>query len=112
MRKRQYQPIFMGMLTKRKPCCKIFDRVEQPGDWLVVFFCAPTCIRPAQEEGEGSVDMAFIDADKNNYGAYYERLLKLLRPGGVIAVDNVLWDGRVIDSAHQDADTKVTGAVV
>ena len=61
-----------------------------------------------QKEGEGSVDMGFIDADKNNYDAYYERLLKLLRPGGVIAVDNVLWDGRVIDSAHQDADTKVT----
>ncbi len=69
-------------------------------------------ILPAQVEGEGSVDMAFIDADKSNYGAYYERLLKLLRPGGVIAVDNVLWDGRVIASAHQDADTKVTAAPV
>ena len=62
----------------------------------------------AQEEGEGSVDMGFIDADKSNYDAYYEALLKLLRPGGVIAVDNVLWDGRVIDKSFEDDDTKVS----
>ncbi len=51
--------------------------------------------------------MGFIDADKSNYDAYYELLLKLLRPGGLIAVDNVLWDGRVIDESFQDEDTKV-----
>lgn len=62
-----------------------------------------------QAGGEGSVDMAFIDADKANYGNYYERLLRLLRPGGVIAVDNVLWGGSVIDESKQDADTKVRG---
>ncbi len=53
------------------------------------------------------MDCAFIDADKANYDNYYERLLRLLRPGGVIAVDNVLWGGSVIDPAVQDADTKV-----
>ena len=52
--------------------------------------------------------MGFIDADKSNYDAYYETLLKLLRPGGVIAVDNVLWDGRVIDESFHDNDTKVS----
>ncbi len=52
--------------------------------------------------------MGFIDADKSNYDAYYELLLKLLRPGGLIAVDNVLWDGRVIDESFQDDDTKVS----
>lgn len=47
-------------------------------------------------EGQsGSFDFAFIDADKTSYDAYYERCLTLLRPGGVIAVDNVLWNGRV-----------------
>ena len=53
------------------------------------------------------MDMAFIDADKSNYDKYYERLLKLLRPGGVIAVDNVLWGGYVINDDKQDDDTKV-----
>jgi caffeoyl-CoA O-methyltransferase len=50
-------------------------------------------------------DFAFIDADKKNYGNYYERALKLLRPGGLIAVDNVLWSGRVTDPETTDKDT-------
>lgn len=54
----------------------------------------------------GSFDFAFIDADKPNTMAYFERTLTLLRPGGVIAVDNVLWDGRVADPASTDADTQ------
>ncbi len=53
----------------------------------------------------GSFDFAFIDADKVNYGAYYERALQLLRPGGLIAVDNVLWHSRVIDLNVNDEDT-------
>lgn len=53
----------------------------------------------------GTVDFAFIDADKGNYIDYYERLLQLLRPGGLIAVDNVLWDGSVADPANQERDT-------
>jgi len=53
----------------------------------------------------GSYDYAFIDADKTNYIAYYERCLELLRPGGVILVDNVLWSGAVADAANQEEDT-------
>ena len=55
---------------------------------------------------EGAVfDFAFIDADKDNYDGYYERCLKLVRPGGVIAIDNVLWSGAVLDAADTSADT-------
>lgn len=57
-------------------------------------------------EGRGSsFDFAFIDADKGSYILYYERLLQLLRPGGVIAVDNVLWDGKVANPADFEEDT-------
>ena len=55
---------------------------------------------------ESSFDFAFIDADKGNYPAYYEKCLKLVRKGGVIAIDNVLWGGSVIDSERNDEDTK------
>ena len=58
----------------------------------------------------GRFDFAFIDADKENYANYYERALVLLRPGGLIAVDNVLWDGKVIDPAAGDADTRAVRA--
>jgi predicted O-methyltransferase YrrM len=51
-------------------------------------------------------DFAFIDADKGGYHAYYERLLKLVRPGGLIAVDNTLWGGAVADPGDQDEDTR------
>ncbi len=59
----------------------------------------------------GSYDFAFIDADKTNYDAYYEYALKLLRPGGVIAIDNVLWSGNVINLEDQSADTKALRAL-
>ena len=54
---------------------------------------------------EGSYDFAFIDADKGGYLGYYERALRLLRPGGLLLVDNTLWSGRVADPAATDADT-------
>ncbi len=50
--------------------------------------------------GEGPFDLAFIDADKPNYDGYYERVLKLLRPGGLIALDNMLWSGTVADPSR------------
>jgi caffeoyl-CoA O-methyltransferase len=53
----------------------------------------------------GSFDFAFIDADKDNYQAYYERCLQLLRRGGLIAVDNALWGGAVADPQDQKAST-------
>lgn len=52
-----------------------------------------------------SFDLAFIDADKQNYDGYYERALALVRPGGLIAIDNVLWGGAVADPTYQDAET-------
>jgi caffeoyl-CoA O-methyltransferase len=66
-----------------------------------------------QAEGSqaGSFDFAFIDADKANYGAYYERALRLLRPGGLIAIDNVLWSGKVADKAASDPDTRAIQAL-
>lgn len=70
-------------------------------------------IRPAMEtltdlmsQGQrGRFDFAFIDADKTNYAGYYECALELLRPGGLIMVDNVLWSGRVLDESDQTPDT-------
>ncbi len=53
----------------------------------------------------GTYDFAFIDADKENYVGYYERVLELLRPGGLIVVDNTLWSGRVADPENAEADT-------
>lgn len=53
----------------------------------------------------GEFDFAFIDADKQNYLNYYERCLQLLCPGGLIVVDNVLWDGSVVDPENQKPDT-------
>jgi O-methyltransferase len=55
--------------------------------------------------GAEPFDLAFIDADKTGYRAYYDRLLGLVRPGGLIAVDNTLWNGRVADPADTSADT-------
>lgn len=63
-------------------------------------------------DGEaGRFDFAFIDADKNNYGAYYERCLKLVRQGGLIAIDNVLWGGEVANPKAKDKDTTAIRAL-
>jgi caffeoyl-CoA O-methyltransferase len=64
------------------------------------------------EQGErGRFDFAFIDADKGNYDAYYEACLELLRPGGLIAIDNVLWGGSVVDAKARDEDTRAIRAL-
>lgn len=76
-------------------------------------------LRPAVETldallaggGKGSFDFAFIDADKSNYDAYYERSLALLRQGGLVAIDNTLWNGAVIDTARNDNDTVAIRAI-
>jgi caffeoyl-CoA O-methyltransferase len=60
---------------------------------------------------EGSFDMAFIDADKANYAGYYEAALRLVRQGGVIAIDNVLWSGRVVDPEVTDEATNAIRAI-
>jgi predicted O-methyltransferase YrrM len=57
------------------------------------------------------IDFAFIDADKANYAIYYEEILKRMRAGGLILVDNVLWGGAVINETRQDGDTKAIRAL-
>ncbi|MCA9594013.1 MAG: class I SAM-dependent methyltransferase [Myxococcales bacterium] len=59
----------------------------------------------------GQFDFCFIDADKGNYDAYYERCLTLLRPGGLLAIDNALWGGDVADPSNQEQSTKVIRAL-
>jgi len=61
--------------------------------------------------GEGPFDFAFVDADKANYDNYYERALKLVRPGGLIAFDNMLWSGAVADPGVTDPDTSALRAL-
>lgn len=65
-----------------------------------------TLAKLAAERGPASFDFVFVDADKVNYPRYYEDSLLLLRPGGLLVVDNTLFLGRVADPAHQDADTQ------
>lgn len=67
--------------------------------------------RAAGGFGPDSIDLAFIDADKANYDGYYERCLKLVRPGGLILLDNMLWSGAVADPAATDADTMALKAL-
>ncbi|MEE4494076.1 class I SAM-dependent methyltransferase [Streptomyces sp. NPDC050529] len=64
-----------------------------------------------REEGApGSFDFVFIDADKEGYAEYYEAALKLLRPGGLVVVDNVLWHGAVVNPEAQDSETRALRA--
>jgi caffeoyl-CoA O-methyltransferase len=64
-----------------------------------------------RERCAGSFDFAFIDADKAAYDAYYEGCLRLLRPGGLIALDNMLWSGEVANPKTRDADTHALRAL-
>jgi len=64
-----------------------------------------------REVGEGSFDFAFIDADKESNDAYYETCLRLMRPGGLIAIDNALRHGAVTDLTAKDAETEVIRAL-
>ncbi|MBU6156759.1 MAG: class I SAM-dependent methyltransferase [Alphaproteobacteria bacterium] len=64
-----------------------------------------TLARFVREGRAGTYDFGFIDADKTSYDTYYEALLKLVRPGGLIAIDNVLWSGQVCDPADMSVET-------
>lgn len=59
----------------------------------------------------GAFDFAFIDADKESYATYFERALELVRVGGLVAIDNVLWSGKVADPEVTDADTEAIRAL-
>ncbi|HMW50094.1 MAG TPA: class I SAM-dependent methyltransferase [Cellvibrionaceae bacterium] len=78
------------------------------------FVVAPAVATLTQrvEQGEAnSYDFAFIDADKTAYDSYYELCLQLLKPGGLIAIDNVLWSGQVALEQIMDADTEALKAL-
>ncbi len=62
-------------------------------------------------DGPGSFDFAFVDADKSKYPVYYEQCLTLLRVGGLVAFDNVLWGGTVADKRYKDEDTAALRAL-
>lgn len=79
----------------------VADRIR-----LVLAPALETLDRELEAGAAGGYDFAFIDADKVNYRGYYERVLKLLRAGGLVAVDNTLWSGRVADTAAIDEDTR------
>ncbi|KAJ3610016.1 hypothetical protein NHX12_022110 [Muraenolepis orangiensis] len=59
----------------------------------------------------GTYDFIFIDADKTNYDGYYERSLQLVRTGGIIAIDNVLWSGRVVQPPEDDPESQALDAL-
>ena len=63
------------------------------------------------DKSQPAFDFAFIDADKTNYDTYYESALALLRPGGLIAIDNVLWSGDVVNPNDRSADTEAIRAI-
>jgi predicted O-methyltransferase YrrM len=64
-----------------------------------------------RDGGAGTYDFAFIDADKSNYDAYYEACLRLARTGGLIALDNMLWGGKVVEPDVHDEDTEALRAL-
>ncbi|MGK5632953.1 O-methyltransferase [Streptomyces sp. URMC 123] len=66
---------------------------------------AGTLAELREREGDGSFDLVFVDADKAGYPHYYEQALALVRPGGLVAIDNTLFFGRVADPAADDPDT-------
>ncbi|MGI8998803.1 MAG: class I SAM-dependent methyltransferase [Candidatus Limnocylindria bacterium] len=71
---------------------------------------APAAETVATLDG-ASFDLAFIDADKPGYDAYYEACLRVVRPGGLILIDNVLWSGRVADPEEADESTRIIRAL-
>ncbi len=78
-------------------------------DQKVDLYLAPaknTLEKLIEEGQESTYDFSFIDADKINYQSYYENSLKLIKPGGVIAIDNVLWSGKVIDNNDSEPATR------
>jgi predicted O-methyltransferase YrrM len=70
-----------------------------------------TLAKLLQELGPSSFDFAFIDADKEAYDAYYEDCLKLVRPNGLILLDNMIWSGKVPDLSVQDEETRILRAL-
>jgi predicted O-methyltransferase YrrM len=111
--------VMLGMPSDgRMVCCDVSDEFTQIARryWTEAGIAdrIDLQLRPAIETldgliaagAAGSFDFVFIDADKENYDGYYERALVLLRPGGLVAIDNVLWGGAVADPANRKESTQ------
>jgi predicted O-methyltransferase YrrM len=91
--------LYAGIAEKHLAAAGLMNKVE-----LRIAPAADSLAQLLQTEA-GTFDYAFIDADKSRYDLYYEQCLKLIRPGGVIALDNTLWDGKPADATVNDEDT-------
>jgi len=92
--------VYTAVARRHWQAAGVADRIE-----LVIAPASDTLDARLAAGEAGCYDFAFIDADKTGYLGYYERLLKLLRPGGLIVVDNTLWSGEVANPANRDVDT-------
>lgn len=92
------EPIEIGRRAWR--AAGVEDKIE-----VRLGLAADNLDRLLREGAAGSFDLAFIDADKKSYNAYYERALALVRPGGLILLDNMLWGGAVADPANHERQT-------
>lgn len=91
---------FTAVARRHWQAAGVADRIE-----LVIAPAAATLDARLERGEAGQYDFAFIDADKTGYLGYYEQLLKLLRPGGLIVVDNTLWGGEVANPENREAST-------
>ena len=98
-------PEYAAIAQRTWKAAGVEDRVE-----LRLGAARDTLERLLAEGRAGAFDFAFIDADKTNYSTYYDLAHELVRPGGLIAADNTLWDGMVADPAARDADTEAIRA--
>ncbi len=92
--------VYAGVARKYLSAAGLMDKVE-----LRIAPAADSLAALVADGESGTFDYAFIDADKSGYDLYYERCLELVRPGGLIAIDNTLWDGKPADPAVTDPDT-------
>jgi predicted O-methyltransferase YrrM len=92
--------VYAGIARKHLTSAGLIDKVE-----LHVAPAADTLGQLIVDDHSATFDYAFIDADKGRYNLYYERCLELVRDGGLIAIDNTLWDGKVADPSVTDPDT-------
>ncbi len=92
--------VYAAVAQKHLTAAGLADKVE-----LRIAPASQSLANLLAEGHAGTFDYAFIDADKGAYNLYYERCLELVRPGGLIAIDNTLWDGKPADPAVTDIDT-------
>jgi predicted O-methyltransferase YrrM len=92
---------FTAIARKYWAKARVADRIE-----LKLGPAAETLQAMLKKGAKGKIDFAFIDADKTNYETYYDLVLQMLRPGGLLAIDNVLWGGDVANPKKKDEDTE------